>query len=135
MKKHILAADSKYGKGNIYQYAVSQIDDLLQGIYNHGYTASVTLDDETIDIDVRCSLDEEYMPTITITPVMSDSKLYLTPTLTFPTLTWSEDGYADSIEFYLEKWANLGRFITKVNNFVFDFDKWKYDSADDEWYY
>lgn len=44
------------------------------------------------------------------------------PTLSFPTLVYNlEDDYQDSIEYYLSRWAKLGRAITQINKIDFDY--------------
>ena len=44
------------------------------------------------------------------------------PTLSFPTLVYNiNDDYPDSIEYYLSRWADLGKAVTQINNIDFDY--------------
>lgn len=122
-------------KGNIWGYAAEQVKEVLQDISNFGYTVTVSSNGASIVISIVNKKDAEHMPTIKIEPVQVESELYLDPTLIFPTLKWNEDDYVDSIESNLKTWARLGKCITEISNFAFNFNKWKYDEAEDEWYY
>lgn len=131
MKKFIKSSTTN---GDINKYAAEAVETEVSEIHYFGYTADVTTDGKNITITIS-KHKEDYMPDIQIKAVRQDDYLYLSPTLSFPTLTWNDDDYADSIAYYLKEWARLGRFITAINNFVFDYSKWKYDSETDEWYY
>lgn len=120
-------------KGNINLYAMENITSVVSELERYGYLIDATLNGESIGVSITKT--DAYMPDITIETVRDGKLLYLTPTLKFPELTQNEDDYADTILYHLKRWADLGKSITEINNFVFDFDKWQYDAETDEWYY
>ncbi|MCM1226400.1 MAG: hypothetical protein NC320_03115 [Clostridium sp.] len=120
-------------KGNINLYAMENVASVVSELERYGYLINATLNGESIGISV--TKPDAYMPDITIKTVRDGKYLYLTPTLKFPELTRNEDDYADFVEYQFNRWADLGKYITEINRFVFDFDKWQYDAETDEWYY
>lgn len=108
---------------------VEMINNLL---YNKYYTVSGELnangDDFAVIFSVRYTgQEEETSPTIELAfdkfMDNNDHEIWaVVPTLSFPTLTYSiEKDYADSIEYNLNRWSELGNAVTDLNKLYFDF--------------
>nr|DAG57664.1 MAG TPA: hypothetical protein [Caudoviricetes sp.] len=62
------------------------------------------------------------MPEINIVTILDPTGnwCYFKPTIKFPVLTTTADDFADNIAYIIsEKWAEIGRFITELNNFEY----------------
>lgn len=62
------------------------------------------------------------MPKIDIVtiPELTGNCCYFKPTIRFPDLTTTDADFADNIAYIIsEKWAEIGRFITELNNFEY----------------
>lgn len=83
--------------------------------YNLGYTLSV--DD---NFDITLTHKDPLMPKIKVVSGTMGKEHFYTPTLTFPVLTESDDDFPDTIEWYLGRWYDVGKFITKLSTFSFN---------------
>lgn len=126
MKKILAASEGTVNdiiKSKNFSYA---IDAIASDAYNVGYDLEVVGGE--IKLTSKGS-EAQLMPKIEVKPVMEDGVLYLETELSFPEIKSSELDYADSTEYYLKKWYNVGRFVTTLVKFSFDP---KTDYEDDE---
>lgn len=103
--------------------AVSQYIETIGGIFYHSRydITGYGTEDEGITLEVKYrDSDSSNMPTIHLDARIEDGHIYTYPTLTFPTLSMDDESYNDTIHYWLEKWEAVGRYITQLNEYVFD---------------
>lgn len=114
------------------QAAEQFIENLNIILHRSHYEVSGSLNENGDDFAIIFSVsyngsEEETMPTIELGfdryLNQDDHEMWAAvPTLTFPTLSYSiENDYADTIQYHLDQWANLGENITDINRADFDF--------------
>lgn len=65
-----------------------------------------------MNIQITADKDADKMPRITVKSVEEDGKIYLEPHVSFPDLDFNDMNYADSFEYWLNKYASVGRLLT-----------------------
>ena len=119
MKKSINAATNEMDRvTELFEEALGDI------LYNAGYEVKCDGVFPDIDIEVTCTESEKInMPKLSLVINEFDTDMYdVIPTLTFPTLTFSDQDYADTIHYWLQKWERVGRYITQLNKFEFNLE-------------
>lgn len=125
MKRSVKAANN-----DIMQRVTSRFEELIDGeLYHAGYEVTCKGVLPNVKLIVTCTKDEpDKMPAIELeVNQLRDGVIDVVPTLTFPTLTASDEDYADSIHYWLTEWAKVGKYITKLNKFEFDIKAYSED--------
>lgn len=83
--------------------------------------------DITVDENLNITLvyknksEAKNMPVITVeTKQYTDTIWGFCPSLVFPKLVFTDDMYSGDIEWYLENWERVGKFITQLIEFEYD---------------
>lgn len=101
-------------------------EDLRVSATRAGYCMNVNMnsnpDYPVLSMKLRNPLEASIMPEIDITtiPDVSNKCVYFKPTVRFPALTTNDGDYSDNIAHVISnKWAEVGKFITDLNNFEY----------------
>ena len=79
-----------------------------------------TLPNVKLKVDYTGS-ESDKMPKIKFEVVEFEAGNYgVIPTLTFPSLTVGDNDFSDTIQYWIEQWADMSRFISKINKFSFN---------------
>lgn len=119
MKKTVKAATNDTNR------ATSLFEEKLEEIlYPAGYDVKCQGQFPDITIDVACrSTDADLLPTIELAINEFEPDMFdVIPTLTFPSLTVSDDDYADSIHGRIQRWERIGKHMTELNKFEFNLE-------------
>ena len=116
MKRRITAADANTTK--VTDIFVEFLDNEM---YHAGYEVTGTGTFPDVQLTVACREKEsDKMPTITFEVHEYEKGSYeVIPTLTFPNLTVEDNDFYDTIQYWLDKWARVGSYISKINKFSF----------------
>lgn len=87
---------------------------------NAGYIMDVKEGSDGLPVINVKSSDDNLMPTIKIKSYREDEYVRLAAKVTFPELNTIDFYYYDEAEYYLEKWAQLGKVITVINDILID---------------
>lgn len=89
--------------------------DVTRLASDEGY--NVEIDD---DLNIKLSHKDSRMPKIEVkTERMGEEYMY-TPIMKFPDLSYTSDDFADTIPWYLERWARVGQFCQSLYLFVYN---------------
>lgn len=119
MKRVVNAADDIMAK------VVAGFEEQLDiELYNEKYEVKCSGQFPDVKIEVICKDAEPHMmPTIQLTLNEFEPDMFeVIPTLTFPTLTVSDGDYADTIHYWISRWEQLGKRITKLNKLEFNLE-------------
>ena len=106
MKKRLIVAASA-----VSDELQSYIDNLDDEAYHNGYELSSQ--DESGNLVFTAIDDKDLMPTILVKREDDGEDVWFTPTMKFPEKLSSDDvDYADSFEYYMEKWVKASKFCT-----------------------
>lgn len=109
-------------------------DDIFESIeiimYNAGYDTSKQFIDGDLILTTECREDATYMPKIQLQLEKVENNIYCTPTLTFPILTMTSDDYTDTIQHWLKKWSDVGRYMTEICKYYFNIAQWNNSKQD-----
>lgn len=104
----------------IYVKSSSDIQDRFADIdttaYNCGYNLEVNeTSDGVPSLTLTCTdEDVSHMPELYVETVETKGSYLFNVTAKFPDLVLDESEYQDSAEYYLGKWSQVGRLITKI---------------------
>ena len=105
---------------NIFNGAFS---DIGFSAYKIDYEMTV---DSNLNMTIKCIKDEKFMPEITVKMVEEEGVYYYTPDVKFPELKYDDMDFADSVHYWVAtKWADVAEFITALNKFSYDPQKWE----------
>lgn len=103
-------------------------EELANGAKHLGYDLSVSADDSgtyNMTISISDKSEANKMPTIEVNTESYNGATIFQPKLKFPELSSYDEPYYDSIEYWLDRWAEVGKFITKLCAFEFDPSKYE----------
>lgn len=111
-------------------------DDLVEAMHSYLWNDSYTVKGEGnglegFKLSVKYTGDEpDRMPTIELTVMLDENGryVYVEPKLIFPTLQNEPEDYYDSISYWIDKWARVGRAISAINKYSLDI----YEEYDEE---
>lgn len=110
---------------NVMSKVTARFEEQLDNeLYKVKYEVKCTGTLPNVKITVKC-IDKEHkmMPTIKLAVDEFESGMFgVIPTLTFPTLTFENNDYADTIHYWLDRWEKVGKCITELNKIEFDLD-------------
>lgn len=114
MKRRILSSTNYTHNG--------AFEQLSSDAYDAGYDLEV---DDNLNVIMTARRDANILPTVTIrTEQQSDGTFWFIPTLEFPTLTWDENQFNDSIHYVIKQWDKVGQFMTQLNSFIYNPSSW-----------
>lgn len=98
--------------------------ETISEAYDVGYNLTI---DGNVDmtLEARSSTDRKYLPEIEVETVEDDGVYYFSPKLTFPELDFEDMEYYDSIQYWLDKWAKIGKFISTLTSLHYDPNEWE----------
>ena len=131
MKKVISATTKKPTELNL-GISLEMADDIFESIeiimYNAGYDLSKEFMNGNLILTTKCREDATYMPKIELQLEKVENNIYCTPTLTFPVLTMTSDDYVDTIQHWLKKWSDVGRYMTELCKYYFNIAQWNHSN-------
>lgn len=111
------------------------VEDVGNILYHAGYSVRSTGSGDSLKLIITPFKDEDKMPKIDVQVKQDDEYMCLLPTLTFPKLTidW-DDGYDfyDSIEHWLDKWSEIGTYITEINKYALNIEDFWYSVYEEQ---
>lgn len=126
--KRVITANITSGETSpAVEYLIERIGDFLYNakydVTGHGVEQGGE-DQPSIHIEATYrDSDSDNMPKVKLVVKRDRNYLYVLPTLTFPQL--SIDGYTsynDTIHYWLQRWEDLGRYITQVCEYSLDIE-------------
>lgn len=116
MKRRVIATDANTDR--LTQVLVELLDNEM---YHAGYAVTGTGAFPNVQLTVTCTDEEsDKMPVITFEVREYEKGCYeVIPTLTFPELTVRDGDFSDTIHYWLDKWADVGKCISEVNKVSF----------------
>lgn len=105
-------------------------EQLQNGAYNIGY--DLTVNPDTMKMKL-VSNEKDLMPEIEVTTIRHQDSRYVEDyytfdsIITFPTIDTRKFIYYDSLEYYINKWAGIGKFISSLTKFVYHPEEWEED--------
>lgn len=134
MKKVISANNNNPTELNL-GISPEMADDIFESIeiimYNAGYDTSKEFIDGDLILTTECRENATYMPKIELQLEKVENNIYCTPTLTFPILTMTSDDYVDTIQHWLNKWSDVGRYMTELCKYYFNIAQWNHSNKDE----
>lgn len=90
-----------------------RMTEVVNSFYHAGYDVTVT---DNWEITIVATEEAEHMPTVEVLVEREDDEdtINFNAHLTFPELKTEEDRYYDSTEYYIDRWAKVGRAVTKL---------------------
>lgn len=94
--------------------------ELENSSFHLGY--KMTLDK---DLNLQFNNNDPYMPSIITNRIKDGEETYYLVDVMFPVLHSGPDQFADTIEHYTHKFYEVGKFITQINRFVYNPNKYE----------
>lgn len=104
----------------------TRLANLISEAYDVGYDLNIDQDVNLV-LEVRSSSDKKYLPEIEVETIIDDGVYYFSPRLIFPKLDFEDMEYYDSIQYWLDKWAKIGKFISTLTSIHYDPNEWEED--------
>lgn len=134
MKKVISANNNNPTELNL-GISPEMADDIFESIeiimYDAGYDTSKEFINGDLILTTECREDAAYMPKVELKLEKVENNIYCTPTLTFPILTMTSDNYVDTIQHWLNKWSDVGRYMTRLCKYYFNIAQWDHSNKDE----
>lgn len=75
-----------------------------------------------LDEDLNLSFinSDDKMPQLNLTKLVDNGDVYYGVEVKCPVLDSSPYGYADSIEYHMRRFYEVGKFVTQINKFVYN---------------
>lgn len=84
----------------------------VERLDNNAVGSGYTISGDIMNIKVTADKDADKMPKITVKSVEENGKIYFEPHVSFPDLDYSDMDYVDSFEYWLDKYASVGKLLT-----------------------
>ena len=106
-----------YKHASDFHPAFSEIENAA---FNAGYNMSIMSDSDSIKMMITQIDESSIMPNIQVHTVCIKDSVVFEPSVSFPTLVYTTGSASpDSIQYWIKKWEQVGKFITNLNTFQF----------------